>query len=70
MGKPTAAAVAMACCSLTLQMERNGTVSNPPPIATKLEIIPIMLPAPNIPHLPGSVRLGLGLILSSICVAA
>ena len=62
MGKPTAAAVPIACCNLTLQKERNGTVSSPPPIATKLEIIPMMLPAPSMPALPGSFRLGLGVI--------
>src|SRR5512139_3445149 len=69
MGKPMAAEVPMAIRAFRLHQIRNGTDMLPPPMPTRLEILPIMVPVPASPKNPGICLDGLGSALESICQA-
>ncbi len=53
----------------TLHQVMNGTLTKPPPAPTSPDRKPMTEPAPSWPAVPGRVRVGLGFLFSSICVA-
>ena len=59
----------MATGIATLHQARNGTVSDPPPMATSAEMPPIPMPAPLNPAVPGNWRVGFGLRSRNNCSA-
>ena len=50
-----------------LHHNMKGTDTNAPPAPTTEDVMPTTLPMPNMPHVPGKVRLGLGLRSKYIC---
>ncbi len=53
----------MALWTRTLHQSMNGTESVPPPMPTKLDTAPIMLPTANIPDLPRQLTPALRLLV-------
>src|SRR5205814_981555 len=68
-GKPRADAVPTASWIFTLHHVRKGTEMKAPPAPTIEDTTPMSVPAPNMPAVPGSVRVALGLRSTSIWVA-
>ena len=66
IGKPHAAEVAMQLRMATLHQVSIGTVSVPPPMPTRAETLPIMLPMPKVPQLVGNSLCGFGLMFNVI----
>ena len=61
--------MATALWMATLHQVMKGTLTKPPPAPTRPERKPMVVPAPIWPAVPGRVRVGLGFLSISICVA-
>ena len=66
IGRPIAADVATAVCTLTLHRVMNGTARNAPPVPTMPATTPMPAPTANSAPLPGSSRVALGGLLRSM----